>query len=343
MIRFAALGALLLVSAAAAAHHSTSAIYDSSRTIEVAGVVEEISWRNPHGWILLRAEGDGGAVTWKAETPATVVLRILGIGQDFIHVGDRITIAGLPARRAPHELAAQNILLASGYELAFGRNVPHFAAGKNGNLIKRSYDESNVPAAVAAADGIFRVWATNMTDPAAFPMFKGGYPLTDAAKAVVAKWNPLDNDLLHCGTKGQPLIMITPAPIEFVRDGDTILMKIEEYDSRRVIHMNADAVAPEEHTQFGFSRGHFEGKTLVVETDHLKAQHFDPDGVPQSESMRTVERFIPNDAYDRLDYSITVTDPVYFTKPFELTRYFVWKPEMTVHAYNCLERDWSKG
>lgn len=339
----AALAALSCLSTPSAAHHSTAAIYDSSKTIEVAGVVEEISWRNPHGWIMLRAESDEGPVVWKAETPATVVLRILGIGQDFISVGDRITIAGLPARRGGHEVAAQNILLASGYELAFGRNVPHFPAGKNGNLIKRGYDQSNVPAAVAAADGIFRVWSTNMTDPAAFPMFKGGYPLTDAAKAVVAKWDPLDNDLLHCGTKGQPLIMITPAPIEFVRDGDTIVMKIEEYDSRRVIHMNADAVAPEEHSQFGFSRGHFEGKTLVVETDHLKPQYFDPDGVPQSDRMRTVERFIPSEKYDRLDYRITVEDPVYFTEPFELERYFVWKPEMTVRPYNCLERDWSKG
>jgi hypothetical protein len=339
MTRISALAGLLLLAAAAGAHHSTAAIYDADKTIEVTGVVEEISWRNPHGHILLRStDASGQAVQWEAETPAVVVLRILGIGQDFIAVGDKITIAGLPSRRKPHQMNARNVLLASGYELAFGANVPHFPAGKNGNLIHRSYDQSNVPAAIAAADGLFRVWSTNMTDPAAFPMFKGGYPLNDAARAVVAKWNPLDNDLLHCGTKGQPLIMITPAPIEFIRDGDDILMKIEEYDSRRIIHMNDDAAAPEEHTQFGFSRGHWEGETLVVETDHIKSQYFDPDGVPQSESMRTVERFTPNDAYDRLDYRITVTDPVYFTEPFDLTRYFVWKPEMTVHPYNCLEQ-----
>jgi hypothetical protein len=136
--------------------------------------------------------------------------------------------------------------------------------------------------------------------------------------------------------------MITPTPVEFVREGDTILMRIEEYDSLRVIHMNSDAVAPDEHTKFGFSRGSFEGETLVVETDHIRAQYFDPDGVPQSEEMRTVERLTPNAAYDRLDYRITVTDPVYFTEPFDLTRYFVWKPEMTVQPYECLERDWTQ-
>lgn len=40
----------------------------------------------------------------------------------------------------------------------------------------------------------------------------------------------------------------------------------------------------------------------------------------------------------RLDYRITVTDPVYFSEPFDLTRYFVWKPENIVHPYECEER-----
>jgi len=73
----------------------------------------------------------------------------------------------------------------------------------------------------------------------------------------------------------------------------------------------------------------------------VQAQYFDPDGVPQSTEIRLVERFMPNAAYDRLDYRITVTDPVYFTEPFELSRYFTWKPEMTVQPYDCLERDWN--
>jgi hypothetical protein len=332
-----------LAVSSAAAHHSTAAIYDGSRTIQITGLVAEIHWRNPHGRILLDVpDGKGKAVRWEIETPATVVLRILGIGQDFIHVGDRITIAGAPSRRSnANAMNGRNILLPSGYELAFGQNNPYFDAGKNGNLISRSYDTSNVKQATAKADAIFRVWSTNMTDPAAFPLFKGNYPLTPAAQAAQAKWDPLDNELLRCGTKGMPLIMITPAPVEFVRDGDRILMRMEEYDSLRTIHMNPNAQPPAKRTQMGFSRGRFDGRALVVETDHIQKQTFDPDGVPQSESMKLVERFTPNADYSRLDYRITVTDPVNFTRSFDLTRYFVWKPEMTVAPYNCLERKWN--
>src|SRR5690606_3721596 len=143
-----------------------------------------------------------------------------------------------------------------------------FPAGKAGRIVGRATIEANVEEAAAKADGLFRVWSTIMSDPAAFPMFKGGYPLNDVGRAKLAEWNPRDNALLKCGTKGTPLIMISPLPMEFVRDGGDILLKIEEYDSLRRIHMSPDAAPPVGHTLFGFSRGHFEGTTLVVETTH---------------------------------------------------------------------------
>jgi hypothetical protein len=169
-------------------------------------------------------------------------------------------------------------------------------------------------------------------------MFKGGYPLTAAGKEGLAKWNPRNNILLKCGTKGTPLIMISPLPMEFSKQGDKIIMRLEEYDSVRTIHMNPKDVAPPAKTLFGFSRGRWEGTTLVVETDHIAAGYFDHEGTPQSDQIKTVERFIPNADYSRLDYALTTTDPVNFTKPFDLKRYFVWKPENTVHPYECLDR-----
>jgi hypothetical protein len=126
--------------------------------------------------------------------------------------------------------------------------------------------------------------------------------------------------------------------MDFTRAGDTIVMRLEEYDTVRTIHMNPNAAAPAEHTLYGFSRGRFEGNTLVVETDHIKAGYFDQEGTPMSDQIKVVERFTPNADYTRLDYRLTTTDPVNFERPFDLTRYFVWKPENTVHPYECLDR-----
>jgi hypothetical protein len=323
----------------ALAHHSQAGIFDSNKKIEVTGIIKSVSWRNPHGQILLTANDAKGVETvWDAETASISILRIRGVDGTSIHVGDRVTIAGSPSLRNRPELLATNVLLPSGYEFTFGTDGAYFPAGKAGRLIGTVKPDVNAAAAKARADGMFRVWSTIMNDPAAFPMFKGGYPLTDTGKAGLAKWNPRDNILLKCGTKGTPLIMISPLPMEFRKDGDKIVMRIEEYDSVRTIHMNPKDSAPTAHTLFGFSRGRWEGTMLVVETDHIAAGYFDHLGVPQSDQVKTVERFTPDADYSRLDYTLTTTDPVNFTRAFELKRYFVWKPESSVHPYQCLDR-----
>lgn len=321
------------------AHHSQAGIFDSRQNIEITGTIKSVSWRNPHGQLLLNVSNtDGTTTVWDAETASISVLRNRGVEPSAVVVGDRVTIAGAPSVRGRNEILARSMLLSSGYEFTFGSADAYFPEGKSGRVIGRAAIEGNVEAATAKADGIFRVWSTIMSDPAAFPIFKGGYPLTAAGRAGLAAWNPRDNTLLRCGTKGTPLIMISPLPMEFTRDGDRITMRLEEYDSVRTIHLDPAAEAPVEHSLFGFSRGHFEGTTLVVSTDHIAAGYFDHEGTPQSAEISVVERFIPNADYTRLDYSLTTTDPVNFERPFELRRYFVWKPESVVHPYECLDR-----
>jgi len=323
----------------ALAHHSQAGIFDSRETIEVSGVIKSISWRNPHGQILLEAtNADGTKTVWDAETASIAVMRNRGAEPSAVVVGDRVTISGAPSSRGRSEILARSMLLSSGYEFTFGGAQAYFAEGKSGRIVGRAAIEGDVAAATAKADGIFRVWSTNMADPAAFPMFKGGYPLTAAGRAGLAQWNPRDNSLLKCGTKGTPLIMISPLPMEFVRKGDTIVLSLEEYDTVRTIHMNANAAAPAGNTLLGFSRGRFDGKTLVVETDHITPGYFDHEGTPMSDQIKVVERFTPNADYTRIDYTLTTTDPVNFERPFDLTRYYVWKPENTVHPYECLDR-----
>jgi hypothetical protein len=342
-MRWARLAALVfglaLLADTVRAHHSQAGIFESTKTIEITGVITSVSWRNPHGQILLSVKDPAGKETvWDAETASVSILRNRGADGSSIRVGDRVTIAGSPSSRNRPEILARSVLLPRGYEFTFGSPNAYFPAGKAGRVIGRAKIEGDVAAATKKADGLFRVWSTNMSDPAAFPMFKGGYPLTAAGKTGLAKWNPRNNVLLKCGTKGTPLIMISPLPMEFVKNGDTILMRMEEYDTVRTIHMNPKAVAPAAHTLFGFSRGRWDGTTLVVETDHIAAGYFDHEGTPQSDQIKTVERFTPSADYGRIDYSLTTTDPVNFERSFTLTRYFVWKPENSVHKYECLDR-----
>src|SRR4051812_34119986 len=175
----------------AQAHHSQAGIFDASKTVEVSGVVKSVSWRNPHGQIVLAVKDEKGTETvWDAETASISILRNRGVDGSSIHAGDRLTIAGSPSMRNRPEILARSVLLPNGNEFTFGSDTPYFAAGKAGHLVAGAKINADVASAKAKADGLFRVWSTIMSDPAAFPMFKGGYPLTGAGKAGLARWNP---------------------------------------------------------------------------------------------------------------------------------------------------------
>ena len=164
------------------------------------------------------------------------------------------------------------------------------------------------------------------------------YPLTTAARASLAAWDQAtDNPTLNCTAKGMPTIMEQPFPMEFVDTGDVILLRLEEYDLIRIIHMKPGSTPAEEvATSLGVSTGRWEDRALVVSTDRINWPHFDTVGIPLSEAARLVERFTPSVDGDRLDYELIVTDPATFTQPVTLAKHWVWIPGVEVGKYDCV-------
>ncbi len=91
------LAALLAFAAGAAAHHSP-AVFDRTKQITVAGVVTEFRWGNPHSWIHLEVERDGGTQSWSVEMdPASMIARN-GWTSKTLKPGDRIEVRVYPLR-----------------------------------------------------------------------------------------------------------------------------------------------------------------------------------------------------------------------------------------------------
>jgi hypothetical protein len=129
---------LTLLAGSARAHHSQTGIFVSTKTIEVTGVIKSVSWRNPHGQILLAVKDDTGRETvWDAEMASVSILRNRGVDGSSIRVGDRVTIAGAPSVRNRPEILARSVLLPSGYEFTFGSPNAYFPAGKAGRIVGR--------------------------------------------------------------------------------------------------------------------------------------------------------------------------------------------------------------
>jgi hypothetical protein len=144
------------------------------------------------------------------------------------------------------------------------------------------------------------------------------------------------NMTMGCTPKGMPIILNVPAPMDFVDRGDTILMRIEEFDTVRTIHMNSDAdPAAQPKTLLGYSVGRWEDDTLVVETGSVDSA-FLIQGVPLGPDASFVERFTPSADGNRLHYTLRVTAPTALTRPVEQKRSWVAVGEK-VMPFNCTQ------
>jgi hypothetical protein len=104
-----AVGLLLALVPAAWAHHSQSE-YDLRGKVEVEGTVTKVEWRSPHAWVYLDVTNDKGEkVNWSFELPSPVTLMRRGWTRDSLKPGDRVKVAGAPAKNFPAIAIANSI------------------------------------------------------------------------------------------------------------------------------------------------------------------------------------------------------------------------------------------
>jgi hypothetical protein len=291
----------------------------------------------------VRTVANGQAVDWELETAGASQMVRSGVARDMLRIGDRVRVAGWPPVNERREMHATNLLTPNGRELILFRGAtPQFADEGTGSYdyARRSEGDPSRPEL-----GLFRVWSFTALSGFLVPEdINAGfdlerYPMTDAARASVAAFDRIrDNPTLNCTPKGMPMIMENPYPIEIVSQGGDIVIRIEEYDLVRTIHMD-QAVAPSgtPATPLGYSVGRWDGDTLVVTTSRISWPWFDQLGIPQSTESVLTERLTPADDGSRMDYTVTVNDPVSFTAPVTLNRYFLDLGESIV-PYECAER-----
>ena len=332
--RVAWFAAAILCAPLVFAHHSF-AEYDFSRSIELTGTLVEFAWRNPHIQFKLQAlpDAQGRVVTWDIEGDSLSVMRRTSVTAEHLKRGDKITIAGAPSRQSPNRLFVTNLLRADGVELLLGVGTkPRWPDAPS--TFSTSWLDPGTPSPGSA--GLFRVWSSKLDDPVF--LWKRTYPLTEEARKTHARWDPTRDTVTRgCEPKGMPTIMEQPYPIEFLRKGNLILLRLEEYDAVRTIHMVPTAdFKGLPRTRLGVSAGRWDGRTLVVTTDRIDWLYLDPSGVPLGSAATLVERFTPSDDGSSLNYGITITSPGVFTEPVELKRNWVWRPKERVQPFKCL-------
>jgi len=130
--------------------------------------------------------------------------------------------------------------------------------------------------------------------------------------------NSKDNPDASCLPLGYMQMHTHSQPRKIIQVKDLIVILYEANAGSRQIFLDGRP-APDNDPQpwwFGYSRGRWEGDTLVVESTHFRDDGWlDVNGAPLTSAGKLIERFRrPN--FGRLEIDVTIDDPKAYTRPW---------------------------
>ena len=150
---------------------------------------------------------------------------------------------------------------------------------------------------------------------------------------------PLADPSTLCLPEGMPSVMGAIFPLQFLQTPGQVTILAEFLTQTRRILLNktmpgADDLTP---SYYGYSVGHWEGKTLVVVTKGVKeeVQFFE---IPHSADMTITERMTLT-APDMIENNITIDDPKMLVEPNKLTYGYKRNDGYEIKEYLCDKED----
>ena len=317
------------------AHHSFAPHFDSSKPVSISGVVSEFEARNPHSYVHIQAVDENGKTQeYVCESHGVTQLTRNGVTPQIMKAGTRIRVTGSLSRHSPYMCFFDSVeLLADGRVLSV--NGP------------RGTGPSTAPP-VAPRKDIFGVW---LLAPAPGRQTSGPQPMiqlmTPAGEKAVAGYDPFKDDpTFRCDPVAIRRAWGAPGtPLEIAREGNDIVIRHEWMDVKRVIHMNQKAVPKDARRgSLGYSIGHMEGDTLVIETANYSAgvlnQYVEQPGQPtkgllHSAALTTVERLHLDAARQRMVLEVDMTDPDFFKQAFPRATNEYAPSNLKIEPFNC--------
>ena len=167
---------------------------------------------------------------------------------------------------------------------------------------------------------------------------KQAFHLTEAGRAADEIYDEtMDDPILRCVSDGMIRMSHGPFDIEVLDAGNRIIMLYEDMHEVRRVYL--DRGFPEGienmNQSMGYSIGHWEGSTLVIETRGLKRGVWDAPGMPISADAVFTERWYLDDE-DVLHIEFSMEDPENYHRPALMHQVRYRQPDdKEVLAYSC--------
>lgn len=174
---------------------------------------------------------------------------------------------------------------------------------------------------------------------------EGGMPpMTPWAAALRAQRkadNNKDNPDALCEPLGLTQLHMHPQPRNIVQTPREIVVLYEANGNTRQIYTDGRPLPKNDPTPwyYGYSVGHWDGDTLVVETTGFRDDVWlDVEGSPLTNTGKMTERW-RRPKFGLMQIDITIEDPKAYTKPFTVRVNHQIMPDTSLMEFVCEERD----
>jgi hypothetical protein len=174
--------------------------------------------------------------------------------------------------------------------------------------------------------------------------FKEGLPFQPWARALRQQRmdaNSKDNPDAQCLPLGHMQLHTHSQPRKMIQTPDVIVILYEANADVRQIFLDGRERPPSDVQPWwnGYSRGRWEGDTLVVETTNLRDMGWlDVNGAPITAQATITERFRRPNA-GTLEIDVTIDDPKAYTKPWTVRVNQRLLPDTELIEFVCLENN----
>lgn len=314
----------------AIAHHGWGTQYDTTKEIELSGVVKSLDWTNPHVKFQVVVADKTGDKTWTIESNSVSNLSRMGVTKNLVAVGAHVKVAGFgPGPSASFGLFMNHLLFVDGpnkgKEIVFLRGAaPRWSDDTIGNddALHGKVVENDINKRPAT---IFSVWTVVYNDNDSH----GLHTIGASAAATAAPPPPppaagMSGTVPGCIAKSLIQIMATPYPVQLIEDAKNkkIIFKAEENDTVREILLTPEHKTTAKPSLTGYSTGVLDPskKKLTVTTSNVEG------------ALTTVytETFELSADRNRINYTVKTNNSAVVQG-----RYWQYQPGASVMKYGC--------
>jgi hypothetical protein len=165
-------------------------------------------------------------------------------------------------------------------------------------------------------------------------------PWADALYKERQANNSKDHPGARCLPSGIPEKDMVPGPYKIIQIPGLIVFLYESRTIYRQIFTDGRPLPPDPNPAWqGYSIGHWEGDTMVVETACFQDKGWlDMAGHPASDSLHVFERFTRRDL-GHMDLQVTINDPKTYAKPWIVSAKIHLLPQDELIEHICEENN----